>query len=152
MSTPLIENCTFHRNTAATDGGALSCINAAPKCINCTFVDNVAGRWGGALYVDFQPRIRLINSIIAFNTQGEGGSLWIREYFQSDFRIKCCDIYGNAGGDWIHPYEGYYGYLGNIASDPCFCNQEGPALTLEEGSPCLTDSCGTMGGWSVGCE
>jgi hypothetical protein len=71
-------------------------------------------------------------SIIAYTTGGgavscaDGGAV----------TLSCCDIYGNAGGDWSGCIADQLGVDGNFCADPLFCNLAQGDLTLEDTSPC----------------
>jgi hypothetical protein len=92
------------------------------------------------------------NCVIAFS--GSGGAI------QADLhpppRLTCCDIFGNAGGDWVGCIADQYGIAGNICLDPLFCDPQNLDLTLREESPCAPFSppnaeCDQIGAWPVGC-
>jgi hypothetical protein len=69
--------------------------------------------------------------------------------------LVCCDLYGNAGGDWVGGIAGQAGQNGNLSRDPLFCGFEGDDFTLHSDSPCAPDStpdCGLIGAWPVNCS
>ena len=68
--------------------------------------------------------------------------------------LTCCDIYGNAGGDWVGCIADQYGINGNISEDPLFCDLPGGDLHLNENSPCAAPqqpTCGQIGALGIGC-
>ena len=66
--------------------------------------------------------------------------------------VTCCDLYGNAGGDWVNCVEDLYGVDGNISADPLFCDPGSGDFQLQQGSPCAPGSdCDLIGAWPVGC-
>ena len=67
--------------------------------------------------------------------------------------LSCCDVFGNAGGDWTGWIADQLGVRGNISVDPLFCGQENPdqPLSLTPQSPCL-DWCGGIGACGIGCD
>lgn len=72
-------------------------------------------------------------------------------------RLKCCDVWGNPGGDFLDEMVDPTGMNGNIALDPLFCggalNPESP-YSLQTGSPCVAanNECGVViGAFDVGC-
>jgi hypothetical protein len=89
---------------------------------------------------------------VAFSTEGmginwSGGNVPV---------LTCCDIYGNAGGDWVGAIAGQYGINGNMSVDPLFCDPENLDFTLHGDSPCAPFSppnpeCDLIGAWPVGC-
>jgi hypothetical protein len=79
---------------------------------------------------------------------GEGGTA----------TLACCDLYGNAGGDWVDEIADQLGQRRNVSLNPQFCSAD-PDLnrnwTVERDSPCLPDSSGCevpIGAWDRGCE
>ncbi|MFC1573470.1 hypothetical protein ACFL6M_07735 [Candidatus Eisenbacteria bacterium] len=69
-------------------------------------------------------------------------------------QLGCCDIHGNASGDYVGAIADQLGIDGNISRDPRFCDRDALDLRLDTLSPCGPDSCecGLMGAWPVGCE
>jgi hypothetical protein len=70
--------------------------------------------------------------------------------------LGCCDIFGNAGGDWIDCIADQLGQGGNISEDPLFCDPEVGDFTLRGDSPCAPFSppnpeCDRIGAWPIGC-
>lgn len=69
--------------------------------------------------------------------------------------LLCCDLYGNAGGDWVGNITGQYGINGNISEDPLFCARDSEDYILRSDSPCapgVNPECGLIGAWPVGCD
>ena len=91
------------------------------------------------------------NCIIAFGTGGDAVRCW---YEDTDLTVRCCDVYGNSGGDWIGCIASQYGIDGNISQDPLFCDALTGDFTLDAASPCAPEhsgGCGLIGAWPVGC-
>jgi hypothetical protein len=93
--------------------------------------------------------LTLENTIIAFSTTGLGiycsdaGSIPL---------LTCCDLYGNAGGDWVGCIAGQAAINGNFSSDPFFCAAESGDVRLSCTSPCVNRyGCGQIGALGVGC-
>lgn len=92
------------------------------------------------------------NTVVAFSERGAGigclgGTVPV---------LTCCDLFGNAGGDWVGPIASQYGVNGNISEDPLFCDAQAGDLTLHGDSPCAPFSlpnpeCDLIGAWPVGC-
>jgi len=95
------------------------------------------------------PPPTIENTVIAFSTPGVGllcGPSHVPI-------LVCCDIYGNAQGDWFGPIASQYGINGNISADPLFCAPEVGDFTLHGDSPCAPGGeCGLIGAWPVGCD
>jgi hypothetical protein len=87
---------------------------------------------------------------VAFSTDGPG----VLAY--EGIELTCCDIYGNAGGDWVGSIEDQHGINGNISKDPLFCDPEEGNFALNSDSPCVPFSppnpeCDLIGAWPAGC-
>ena len=149
----IFTSCTFARNEASYGGGLLCDDEEDVTLANCTFCRNSASNAGGGLYCDNLATARLLNSIIAF---GEGGGA-VGCSGGDNATLYCCDVYGNAGGDWVDCIAGQGTIEDNFSEDPLFCfdhNLEWP-LMLRIDSPCTSDSnpaCGLVGAWGVGCD
>jgi predicted outer membrane repeat protein len=121
---------------------------------NCTFSGNSAGDGGGGIWCEYESWPRLQNTIIAFSTQGE--AVYCDE--TSSPALTCCDIFGNASGDWVGCIAGQYGMNGNFSADPLFCgemNYPGDPYRLDIASPCAVrnSACGELiGARPAGCS
>ena len=129
-----LANVTVTDNTA-TSGGGIFILDTDATLINLTVSGNTATAFGGGLLVGPNTNPTLTNSIIWGNdpTQIQGFGTPIITY---------SDIEGGWNG------------VGNIASDPLFCNPDSSDFTLAENSPCIgTGEDGTnMGAFDVECE
>jgi predicted outer membrane repeat protein len=154
-----VSSCTFYENTAYRNGGGISCHTIWPVINSCTFYGNSASS-GGGIYSGYSALPFIENTIIAFGLAGGaigcGGA-------SHEAILTCCNIFGNAGGDWVG--EGCYGEIadqygvnGNFSACPSFCNAEGGDFTLCDESPCLPGNhpdaydCGLIGAWGQGCS
>ncbi len=145
---PVFTRCTFNGN-AAQDGGAVWFgEGGAPTIMECTFAGDEATGHGGEIYAaSCDPW--LVNTVVAFSAAAEGIYATQGHPF-----MMCCDVYGNAGGDFGGSAVPMTGLLGNISEDPLFCDLEDGDLTLDEMSPCAPDNneCGVLiGALSVAC-
>ncbi|MBU1699446.1 MAG: T9SS type A sorting domain-containing protein [Candidatus Eisenbacteria bacterium] len=150
---PNFTDCLFYNNYSGDKGGALYFVEYCNSIIKgCTIVDNHAEGGGGGIFAYFNSQIYLENTIIADSFSGEG----ILCEWDSGAALHCCDIYGNAGGDYVGCLEGQEGINGNIHEDPLFCNYLNQDYRLSEESPCapLTEpntECPLIGSEPVGC-
>jgi hypothetical protein len=147
------QSCTFWRNAGERGGAVMSEESAEVFLRECTFCENEANIGGAGLACEVDGHAFLENTIIAFSTMGEAALLSP----SSTATFSCCDLYGNAGGDWIGPIAGQYGIEGNISADPLFCNLEEGNFRLHPNSPCAPFSppnpeCNLIGAWPVGCD
>ncbi len=146
-SSPQLERCTLSGNSAQS-GGGVGCLGSATALVtNCTLSGNSATRGSG---FRISGTLTLANTIIAFGLQGEamfgaGTSL----------SLTCCDLFGNAGGDWVGAIAPQLGVDGNLSEDPLFCDRSNENFGLAAGSPCAPDhnpACGLIGAWPAGCS
>ena len=168
--------CLFEGNVSSSSGGALTFWISGPNIVDrCTFVGNVAGHEAAALWSEkisatyvrnctfwgnASPNGTVLagnyqfvmeNTVVAFSTQGPG----VASY--EDYAVlACCDVFGNAGGDWVGTIADQYGVDGNICEDPLFCDPENGDFRLDAESPCAPFSpanpeCDLIGAWPVGC-
>ncbi|MBN2210059.1 MAG: right-handed parallel beta-helix repeat-containing protein [Sedimentisphaerales bacterium] len=176
---PTFTSCRFSRNTAVGWGGGAACLNSRPTFNYCTFNDNISPEElglarGGGLYcgqempaltttVDhctFYGNVSGIflhtcgtttinNTIIAYSTIGSAVSC-----ISSSPTLSCCDVYGNAGGDYTDCIAGQGGVRNNFSQDPRFCDPVFEDFTLNNMSPChpLILPCGQVGAWGEGCS
>ncbi len=147
---PVLERCTFTGNSAPIGGAMDVSIESCPTLINCTLSGNTSTYTGViASYELCYPKLE--NTIISFSEVGPAVTC-----YDGAVTLYCCDVYGNAGGDWVDSIAGQFGHDGNISEDPLFCGDENPAkpFTLDRGSPCASEAspeCGLVGAWDVGC-
>ncbi len=129
-----LANVTVTDNTASY-GGGIFILDTDATLINLTVSGNTATAYGGGLFVGPNTNPMLTNSIIWGNNptqiQGFGTPT-----------ITYSDIQGGWNG------------VGNIDSDPLFCNPDSSDFTLAENSPCVGtgESGANMGAFDVECE
>jgi len=148
-SSPTITGCMLSGN-AANNGGAINLQqDSSPTITNCTFSGNSAPLGAALFSIHFYSIPTLDNTIIAFSPLGEavncgGGAT-----------LTCCDLYGNAGGDWVGNIAGQEGVNGNFSADPMFCEPDSGDFHIAAASPCAPDwsppGCGLVGALGVGC-
>jgi hypothetical protein len=146
---PTIKNCVFVGN-AAVYGGGIYAYRKPVWLINCTFADNSAS-YGAAIFGYVQAAVEAENCLIAFNQGGQPVTCLL----SSSATLTCCDVYGNAGGDWVGAIAGQNGTNGNFSADPLMCNAGiGDVGLADETSPCLpgNNNCGELiGALGMGC-
>jgi len=134
-SSPRITRCILSRNEATDSGGGMYLyFHCYPILTNCTFFENAAPTAGG-LYCQPLADALLNNTIIAFSTLGEA----VACEDQASTLLTCCDVYGNAGGDWVGCIAGQDSVNNNLWADPMFCDPDAGNFTLAENSPCAPD-------------
>jgi len=152
-SSPALTSCLFERNRAGFHGGGISCQGAAaPTLSGCTLDGNRAGSLGGGGMSCLSGSSPLLTScIIAFSETREA----VFCYDEScEPVLTCCDVYANAGGDWVGCIADQFGVNGNFSADPMFCDPDNGNFMLYEWSPCAPDNndCGVLiGAYPVGC-
>jgi len=154
MPTAELVGCLFEGNYASSLGGGMVVSRVSTVSgSGCTFVNNACPGLGGGVHI-LDAHLDQSNSIIAFSSEGAAMT------FDATGSAShyCCDIFGNAGGDWVGYIGDQLGIDGNLSVDPIFCD-DGSAdpYTLRSDSPCLPgnhprgDDCGTIGARGQGC-
>jgi hypothetical protein len=148
---PILTRCSFLSNSSSGEGGALFYFACHSTVASSTLFDS--GSFYDAVSLVHRSVVSLDNTIIAFGNQGaaiyvEGGG--------AEAILGCCDIYGNAGGDWTGSIAGQLGTNGNFSADPCFCDPGNGDLHLWDYSPCAPftpphEECDLIGAWPVAC-
>jgi|GEM_PF-3128721 len=137
----------FAGNSAAYGGGTY-CSYSTVSVDSSTFYGNSGT--GSAVALQSYSCADLNNTIMSFSIAGEG----VFHDGTGGVSLACCDVYGNAGGDWVGSIADQYGTNGNIAEDPMFCDPSEGNYYLQVGSPCAPpDSppgCGLIGVFGVG--
>jgi predicted outer membrane repeat protein len=151
----VFDQVEFRSNTAGGAGGGIRCsLSASTYIWSATFYDNVAAN-GTGLFVSDGTSATLENCIVAFGGDASSG---IACGSTGDADLTACDVYGNAGGDWVDCIAGQGSSNGNFSADPLFCQAELGDLTLHEDSPCLPGNhpqggdWGLIGAWGLGCN
>jgi Dockerin type I domain len=148
-SAPHIYNSVFDHNSADSYGGGAGCRGSAPHFVNCTFSDNIAinifEMKGGGISCSDTSLVDIDYCIIAFSSRG--GAIRVKDD-ESLARLKCSDIFGNDGGDWIGAIAGQYGIEGNFSADPQFKDRALSNYFLYPASPCAASNnpCSTLVG------
>ena len=154
FSSVTCRKCTFYDNS--TDGsGVVSLWQSGGWFNSCTFSGNAAD--SGVIYTHtFDVHLILEKTIIAYSSSGMA-VYCAPDPYTTDITITCCDIYGNAGGDWVGWIETFDNMLGNFSECPSFCDAGSGDLHLCDQSPCLPGNhpygyaCETIGAWGEGC-
>ena len=149
-SSPTIRNCVFRNNEAYASGGAVRCKSASPTFFNCTFYKNAAPA-GGSVYLIAGASPHFENCIISYSTVGEAVDC---SESTCQPTLACCDVYGNAAGDWVDCIADQAGTNGNFSEDPVFCDPSSGNLYVQQNSPCngLNNSCHILiGALDVAC-
>jgi hypothetical protein len=185
-SDPSIDQCVFHENQAGIGGGALACVSySGPSVVETHIWANLTGGNGGGVYCgDFASPYFQLSNLFNCVAAGHGGALYSESngspvlencmlvfsmdgegaYAADDMSIpyfRCCDIFGNQGGDWIGRIADQSGADYNFSLNPLFCDstdvEPTHALHVETCSPCFrgnppSGSCGDIGYVYTGCD
>lgn len=150
-----IEGCTFAGNWSYHGGAVGLTGNAQLTMSQCTLVGNYVNGYGslgaGVWCETSTSEASVQNTIIAFS--GDGAAIATN---YENVALGCCDLFGNAGGDWAGAIAPQLDSNGNICEDPLFCDLEAGVYRLESESPCAPFSwpnveCDLIGAWPVGC-
>lgn len=176
QSSPSIVSCLFDTNSATADGGAIRTFESSfslsyctlvgnsaleggaifsreagtPTINNCTFYDNTAYMIGADIDCQSVLQLDVSNTIFAFGNSSS--AIWCGG--AASATLTCCNVYGNASGDWTDCISGQLGIDGNISVDPFFCDSLSGDFYLKSCSPCAAENngeCGRIGALPVGC-
>jgi len=153
-ASPVFTECLIYGNSAQIWGGAIFCQESSPALIRCTVVGNRAYQ-GGGIWCCADSHVILEDTIIASSLHGEGVYVYPDDYHPSEISLTCCDVYGNAGGNYGGDIQDQTGLNGNISASPLFCDPDSANFQLAAGSPCLPENndCGVqMGAYGQGCD
>jgi hypothetical protein len=176
-ASPEVRDCRFVGNTAVDWAGTLRCAyGASPSIVRCTFIGNAGAAGRGSGIDCYQGASPSISACTFYGTHGdvvraELNSRPVIEHtiiVQSDSgaavfcdgtsfpTLVCCNLDGNAGGDWVGCIADQYGVNGNFSADPLFCDPPSGDFALATDSPCAPENspgeCGLIGAWPVGCD
>jgi predicted outer membrane repeat protein len=172
---PAFDTCWFYDNTAVYAGGGVhSSEGPVPTFDDCTFNGNTAGTTGGAMHVEYLSTPELTGCTLHANSAPTGSGVWCDDNFTLTNSIivfgvggaavhcdgdapyvSCCDIYGNAGGDWVGCLAGGDLVDNNFSEDPLFCGASSGNFYLDVASPCTAanaPSCDLIGAWGIDCD
>jgi hypothetical protein len=148
-----LSTCTMYENTAAQYGGAIIYAGASLDVRSCTLSGNSALMGAGIACVDDQE-VTVSSTCIVFSAGGEA----VYCFGGAKINLDCCDVYGNAGGDWIGCITAQDTLPGNFSEDPEFCGIAGSGnFELQSDSPCAPGNhpkgadCDVIGARPVGC-
>lgn len=144
-----VEGCVLVGNHANVNGGGVFALGTTAAIDHCTFYANAAGGLAGGVWSNLST-LTLANTIVAGSLAGDGV-----HWNEGDIpQLICCNLFGNADGDWVGGIAPQQGFNGNIAADPYFCDPEARDFHLHDTSPCAPESsgaCGLIGALPVGC-
>jgi hypothetical protein len=145
------DECTFAGNYSKFDGSGIQILdNGTATITGCTFFGNSATEGSAVSVWSGSGPVSIENTIMAFSTKGDAVNVW-----EGCVEISCCNIYGNAGGDWTECLAGELGVNGNISVNPLFCDPDTENFGLAALSDCLpgNNTCGVLiGAHGQGCE
>jgi predicted outer membrane repeat protein len=172
-SSPTIRRCIFRENHGSY-GGAIYLLHSSPVITECTFIANGASTRGGAIWAE-ECVLDITSSTFYANSAPVHGSVlgsetstvtmshciltdspsgWpVNCIEEGTVELSCCDVHGNAGGDWIDCLEGQDSLRNNLWTDPLFCSTELGDLRLRSESACAPENnpaCGLIGSMPAG--
>ena len=153
FASPTFDHCIITGNGAVTNGGGVSCYESSPVFTNCTISHNDAGDHGGGIYIGYNSHPEIVNTVVSFSTDGEG--IYGPASAIPSLTASCCDVYGNADGNYGGAISNKTGIDGNISEDPLYCDAAGGDYGLQGMSPCLPggNPCGVyIGALGLACH
>ena len=182
----LLSGCRFSNNTALNGGGVFATGDEPIGMVYCVFDGNSVTGYGGGMLImspskgGDSSRLTTMRSLtFAGNSAGLGGAAiatYVSSYFWdmiiafstsatdpischggATVLVECCDVFGNAGGDYVGCIAGQMGSSGNIWNNPMFCGVEyepDDPYSLNVNSPCADGNngdCDQMGARQVKC-
>lgn len=157
-STLSISFCVFEKNVAPhTLGGALSATSTTLNIQNCTFINNLAF-FGDAIGLWGTSNVSINNCILAYNGTeyyygDEPGAIFCMN--SPTPTLNCCNIFGNANGDWIGCIASQVSEAGNMSENPLFCsvaNHDFHLMDLSSCTPARNTCQELIGCLPVGCQ
>jgi len=151
-STPVVTSCVFDGNDCLSfSGGGFSVQYGTARLEGCTFHGNRAGVNGAGSAAHVNVGSLTLERCLVARNPGTGEPVACPGGATLD--VSCCDVWGNAGGDWTGCLQGLEGAAGNFSADPLFCAPLEGDLRLRDGSPCApgATACGLIGAEGVGC-
>ncbi len=147
-----VEYCTFTGNVANGAGGAVAMDFGIIQMDFCTLSGNSAGFAGAGIAGELPQGSAVSNTMIVNSVSGSAFYYWDEQ----GITFSCCNIFGNAGGDWTGGIEDQYPGVDNLSEDPQFCSSmpdDEEYWGIQADSPCSGDvsSCGQMGAWGSDC-
>jgi len=149
-SHPTITGIALWNNRAHT-GGGIFCSGSSPALVNVTMHANRASVHGAAVACADGASPTLSHCLLSGSPQGE--AVFCQDAGSQPL-LACCDLHGNAGGDWVGCVADQLGADGNISADPLLCDPAIGDLSLHCTSPCAeanNPDCGRIGARAVGC-
>ena len=143
-----ISDCSISRNDATVHSGGVWLQGGTLS--KCTMAENSAPTGGGIYCLDGSGSI--YHSIVAFSEAGHGVGA---DAPGNVPYLECCDVYGNAAGEYDSVVGDMTGTFHNFSLDPELCGIDIADYRLFDTSPCLASNspCGERVGCSdQGCD
>ncbi len=137
-------------NCSAPEGGwATVNYDGRLSATNCTFVGSGEVDSGSFRTTSDLSDLNLDNCILT----GAGADA-VHCDFADGIDLNCCDVFDNAGGDFVGCIADEYGVDGNFSSDPLFCDVASGDYGIDASSPCApegNDCAVLIGAYGVAC-
>jgi hypothetical protein len=179
QSAPTVERCFFLRNEAGSFGGAVDLRLSDAYFEGCVLLDNTAGFIGAAARMFSSSPLFIRCTVCGSDARDDGGlscqngsSLSLEACIfayalrfplltcdgTSDATLVACDLWGNAGGDWLGYQADQLGTDANFRAEPGFCDLGAGDVSLCADSWCLPGTLpngqghGQIGAFGAGCS
>jgi len=155
---PVVERCVFAHGEACVIGAVYAAHSSALISNTTMYANSVTSSSErlGTIYCCGNAHLTVTNTIIA---GGSGGPPVVCDP-GATMVLACCDVHGNAEGDWVGCIADQYGVSGNFCALPGFCRAdvEPYDFRLCDDSCCLPGNhpggydCGLIGALGEGCH
>jgi hypothetical protein len=138
-----IDRCVVAWNTAEGHGGGFYFDASSSSVAGCTASHNAAegigatAGLGGGMCFAGGSGVAIARSIIAFSVMGAGVDA---DEPAGSGIFSCCDMIGNAGGNFGGGAVDQSTINGNFSLDPQFCDVAHFDFRVGDGSPCLAEN------------
>ncbi|MBD3256857.1 hypothetical protein GF377_00395 [candidate division GN15 bacterium] len=165
-----VDSCMFLGN--GSGGGFGGCCASSVSISNCQFIRCDRAIWGSdyfsaditsctffgcsdAVFLAAGASIDLTYCILAYGPSGLPAITDSSVWGPTEPQLTCCDVFGNAEGDWVGIISDQAGMRNNFSADPLFCDTAALDLSVDHASPCAPsgNACESqIGAGSPGCR
>ena len=161
-SSPQIKNCIIRNNSANLGGGIGQWsdgtgLGGDPNISYCVIFNNSANSYGGGIWLNASNGT-ILNCTIVKNNASNGTNITLTSFAANVAVTNSIIWYGSAAGLGNYNYCDIQGGgpsgIGNINSDPLFCDINSNDFHIASNSPCIGSGQGgiIIGAFDIGCD